>query len=531
MERFTTLYFTLDETTKTAGRVEALKRYFAEAPPDDAAWALCFLIGEKTRRTVPAARLGEWASSAAGIPEWLFDECREAVGDLAETIALLLPTTGRPSPPGLRALVEERLLPLRDEGEEACRDSILDTWRGMDDRQRFVWNKLLTGEFRAGIPRQTVVRALGELAGLEGTVISHRLMGAWEPTGEFFRWLLSPDRGDTAVSRPYPFTLACPLDDLPETLGDRRAWIAEWMWDGIRAQAVKRGGMFFIWSRGGELLARAFPDLTDAASVLPDGTVIDGEILPWKDGSPLPFSRLQKRIGQKSPPRKLLDEIPAIFMAFDLLESRGKDIRTESLRKRRAELERILGPSGFENRFRLSEILGDACWEDITARRRQCRNVQAGGIILKRLDSSYEAGRHRGAWWKWKIEPRTIDAILLYAQPGHGSHDQLYSDYTFGVWRRGELVPVAKTCAGLTDDEIRRVDAFVRHNTLEKFGPVRSVSPQLVFEIAFDDIETSKRHKSGMAVRAPRIVRWKDKPPQEADTVEYLKALLRRDSV
>ncbi len=528
MKRFTDLYFTLDEATKTAGRVEALKRYFAGAPPDDAAWALCFLIGEKTKRTVPAARLREWACTAAGIPEWLFDECREAVGDLAETIALLLPTTGRPSPPGLRALVEERLLSLRDEGEEACRDSILDTWREMDDRQRFVWNKLLTGEFRAGISRQTVVRALGELAGLEGTVISHRLMGPWEPTGEFFRRLLSPDRGDAEVSRPYPFHLCCPLDALPETLGDRRRWFAEWMWDGIRAQVVKREGMPFIWSRGGELIAGAFPELTDAVAGLPDGTVIDGVILPWESEGPLPFSRLQKRVGRQSPTRKVLEEIPVIFMAFDLIESQGKDIRTEPLRRRRAGLERILGQLGSRDRFHLSEILADASWEDLTGRRRECRTVRAEGLMLKDMESPYEADRHRGSWWKWKIEPYTMDAVLIYAQPGHGSHEQLYSDYTFGLWRRGELVPVARAGSGLTDDEIARIDAFIRQNTLEKFGPVRSVSPRLVFEIAFDGIETSARRKSGLTVRSPRIVKWKHKPPEEADTLDTLKALLRK---
>ena len=290
---------------------------------------------------------------------------------MAETIALLLPAAdGVSSPLGLRAAVEGRLLLFQDDVETSLRDSILGTWREMDDRQRLVWNKMITGDLRVGISRQTIIRALGELAGLESTVISHRLMSAWEPTEEFFRWLLSPDRGDTDVSRPYPLQLAFPLDALPETLGDRRQWCAEWKRDGIRAQVVKRGGMAFIWSRSGELLGRTFPELADAAATLPDGTVIDGEILPWKDGSPLPFSLLQKRIGRQSPTRKILEEIPVIFMAFDLLESQGKDIRTEPLRNRRAELERILGQRSFEGRLRLSEILKDATWEDLTARRR-----------------------------------------------------------------------------------------------------------------------------------------------------------------
>jgi len=528
MKRFTDLHFTLDETTTAAGKVEALKRYFAEAPPDDAAWALAFLLGEKIKRTVPAARLREWASSAADIPEWLFDECREAVGDLAETTALLLPTAdGASSLPGLRAMVEERLLPLRDEeGEKARRDSILRSWGEMDDRERFVWNRLLTGEYRAGISRQKVVRALGEVGNLDSTVISHRLMGTWEPTAEFFRRLLSPDRGDAEVSRPCPFHLCFPLDALPETLGDRRRWFAEWMWEGIRAQVVKRSGMTFVWSRGGEMIAGAFPELTDSAAGLPDGTVIDGEILPWKDGKSLPFSLLQKRIGRTSPARKVLEEIPAIFMAFDLLESQGRDVRTEPLHKRRVALEGILGQRGPAGTFHLSEILEDASWEDLTAKRRACRTVRAGGLMLKGMDSSYETGRHRGSWWKWKIESYTVDAVLIYAQPGRGGRADLFTDYTFGVWRRGELVPVARANSGLTDDEIGAIDSFIRQNTLEKFGPVRSVSPQLVFEIAFDGIETSSRHKSGLTVLRPRIVKRKDKPPDEADSLETLKALL-----
>ena len=424
MKRFTELYFTLEEATKTSIKVEALKRYFADVPPDDAAWALHFLVGGKLKRLTPAANLKQWAAAAAGIPDWLFDESCKAVGDLAETIALVLPPAAGPNPIGLRELAEEKLLPLRDDDETALRESIFRTCQAMEDGQRYLCIKMITGDFRVGVSRQTVIRALGELACLETTVISHRLIGPWDPTDKFFRWLLSPDRGDTDVSRPYPFHLACPLDALPETLGDRHGWSAEWIWDGARVQIVKRGGMVFIWSRAGELITGAFPELTDAAENLPDGTVIDGEILPWKDGSPLTFGLLQKRIGRQSSTRKLLEEIPVILMSFDLLESQGRDIRGEPLRKRRADLEKILGQRAFEERFRLSEILGDASWEDLTARRRHCRDVRAEGLMLKRIDSPYEAGRHQG-WRKWKIEPHTIDAVLIYAQPGHGERETL----------------------------------------------------------------------------------------------------------
>jgi DNA ligase-1 len=526
MRLFTDLYFTLDETAKASRKAEALKRYFAAAPAGDAAWALSFLVGETPGRAVKPSSLRLWACSAAGIPEWLFDECREAVGDTAETIALIVPGAGGSNSRGLRDLVEERLLPMQDAGEELCRDWVEETWREMDERQRFVWNRMISGGFRAGVSRQTVIRALGELAGLEATVIAHRLLTPWEPTADFLGRLLSPDSGDAEVSRPYPFHLACTLEGMPEALGNRQAWCAEWQWDGMRAQAVKRSGTVFLWSRGGELLNPVFPELAEAAAGLPGGTVIDGEIVPWKDGAPLPCGLLQKRIGRASPARKLREEIPAVFMAFDLVESGGRDIRQAPLRERREALEKLLANQGGASRLRLSPVLTDASWEDLTARRRHCRVMQAGGLVLKRFDSPYETGRHRGSWWKWKIEPCTIDAILLYAQPAEGEREDLVADYTFGLWRRGQLVPVARIAGGLTGEEVRRIDAFIRRNTLERFGPVRSVRPQLVFELAFEGVEPSARRKSGITLRGPRIVRWKDKPPEEADSLESLKAML-----
>lgn len=526
MQRFTELCFTLDETTKASRKAEALQRYVASVPAGDAAWALYLLIGEPLGRAVSASRLRLWACEAAGIPEWLFEECREAVGDAAETIALVVPGAGGSSPQGLRSLVEERLLPMIDSDAETSRAGIEETWREMDERQRFVWTRMLTGGFRAGVSRQTVLRALGEFAGLESRVIAHRLMAPWQPSAEFFRRLLSPDDGDAEVSRPYPFHLACPLDGMPETLGAREPWCAEWQWGGMRSQAVKRSGRVFLWSRGGELINGVFPELEEPMAGLPDGTVLDGEIIPWKDGVPLPCGLLQKRIGRVSAARKLREQVPAVFMAFDLLESQGRDIRPAPLRTRRDALERLLARQGAATRLRLSPVLTDAGWEDLTARRRHCRDMQAGGLVLKRYDSPYEAGRHRGGWWKWKIEPCTIDAILLYAQTAEGEQEDLVADYTFGLWRRGQLVPVARIAGGLTGEEIRRIDAFIRRNTLGKFGPVRSVRPQLVFEIAFEGVEPSARRKSGIALRGPRIVRWKDKPPEEADSLESLNALL-----
>lgn len=526
MRHFTNLCHELDETRNASRRVEALKRYFAAAPPDDAAWALWFLLGEKPRRFVPASALKPWAAAEAGIPGWLFEESLEAVGDAAETMALLLPDAAGSSPRGLRATVEERLAPLEDAVDERRRELVVAAWREMGHRERFVWNRILTGELRTGLPRRAILRALAETAGLDSPVIAHRLEGSWEPSAEFYRRLLSPDCGDADASRPYPFHLAFPLEGLPDTLGERPAWCAEWKFNGLRAQIVKRDGIPFIWMRGGEMITRGFPELADAATGLPDGTVLDGEILPWKDGAPLSFGALQKRIGRLSVNRTIVEEFPVSFMAFDLLESAGTDLRREPLRARRARLEGLLAPPGGQAPLLLSPVLTDASWDDLTARRRRCRELHADGIMLKRIDSPYEAGRHRGSWWKWKIEPQTIDAILLYAQPGQGPRTELLAEYTFGLWHRGVLVPVAKVHAGLPDEEIRRVDAFVRDNTLEKFGPVRSVKPQLVFEIAFEGVEKSARRKSGVAMRMPRIVKRKEKPAEEADTLEALKALL-----
>lgn len=530
MKRFTDLCFELDETTKTSRKVEALRRYFAEAPPGDAAWALFFLLGEWTGRSVAAARLRQWACEAADIPEWLFDVCRQAVGESAETMALVVPWAGGSVVPGLQTLVEERLLPMQDADGESCRARVEETWRQMDERQRLVWNRMLAGGFRAGASRQTVIRALGELSGIEAHVIAHRLLAPWEPSADFFRRLLSADGSDAEVSRPYPFHLACLLDGMPGGLGPRRRWCAEWLWDGIRVQAVKRGGAVFLWSRGGELLNRAFPEIAGEAGSLPEGTVLDGEVLPWKDAAPLPGDLLQKRVGRPVATRRLLEEVPAVLMAFDLLESGGTDIRRSPLHERREALERLLAASGPEGRCLLSPALPDESWEDLTARRRHCRDMRAAGLVLKRLDSPYEAGRHRGSWWKWKIEPRTVDAVLLYAQPAHGEREDRAADYTFGLWRRGRLVPVARIAEGLTAEQIRRIDAFIRRNTLERFGPVRAVRPQLVFEIAFEGMEPSARRKSGIALQRPRIVRWKDKPPEEADSLESLEAILRGES-
>lgn len=527
MRAFAELYTELDETNKTGEKTEAMVRYFRRADPADAAWAVHFLGGGRPKRLIPARRLAEWAMEASGVPDWLFEESYGAVGDLAEAISLLLPASGASSDLPLRHWVEERLLPLRGEDDAVQRREMLRAWAELDGAQRYVWNKLITGSFRVGVSQSLVVRALSRVSEVDEPTVAHRLMGAWEPTPESFLHLLAGDTRDADVSRPYPFFLAHALDGGPEALGEPGEWQAEWKWDGIRAQLIRRAGQTFLWSRGEELITERFPEIAEAAALLPDGTVVDGEVLPWRDGRPLPFAQLQRRIGRKTLGPKILSEVPVVLLAYDLLEIGGEDVRDRPLRWRRERLEALLARSPAAPRMPLSPVVAAADWDGVVAAYRDARERGAEGLMLKRADAPYGTGRKRGPWWKWKTEPYTVDAVMVYAQRGHGRRASLYTDYTFAVWRDGELVPFAKAYSGLTDAEIRKVDSWVRRNTLERFGPVRTVKPELVFELAFEGIQRSPRHKSGVAVRFPRILRWRtDKPPAEADSLETILEML-----
>lgn len=529
MRRFIALYTALDETTRTNRKVAALIDYFRAAPPADAAWALFFLSGRKLRQPMPARKLAEWAGELAGVPPWLFAESYDAVGDLAETIALLLPDHAEPTEASRRSLewwVRERLLPLRAADEATRRAVMAEAWAALDSRGRFVLNKLITGEMRVGVSQLLITRALAQVSGLGVPVVAHRLMGDWEPTADFYRQVIAAESAGAAAGLPYPFHLAYPLEAAPDTLGDVEAWQVEWKWDGIRAQLIRRAGRTYLWSRGEELISERFPDLVELGDLLPDGTVLDGEILPWRERAVLPFAQLQRRIGRKALTLAILEEVPAALLAYDLLEYEGQDVRPRPLAWRRARLEDIVGAVGHE-RLRLSPLVAGASWAELAAIREESRARRAEGFMLKRLDSPYRVGRQRGDWWKWKIDPYTVDAVLIYAQPGNGKRASLFTDYTFGVWDEGALVPFAKAYSGLTDAEIREVDAFVRAHTIEKFGPVRAVTPQLVFELGFEAIQRSSRHKSGIAVRFPRILRWRrDKPIGEADSLETIRALV-----
>ena len=528
MKDFAKLYEALDETTRTTEKVEALTDYFAQASPADAAWAVYFLIGRKPKQVVPTKKLRAWAAEAAAIPDWLFQESYDAAGDMAETIALLLPLADQSSDLPLRSWVEDRLLPLRVASDEDQKRLILEAWAAMDRTPRFVWNKLISGSFRVGVSQQLVTRALARVSGVDQAIVAHRLMGDWEPTPAFFEQLRALDPQDADHSRPYPFCLAHPLETLPAELGPIDDWQAEWKWDGIRAQLIRRKGDTFLWSRGEELVTDRYPELATLGAFLPEGTVIDGEILPWRDEAPLPFAQLQRRIGRKTLGKAILAEVPVVLIVYDLLEFAGRDFRSEPLHVRRQTLEGLVQSVNLPDRLIVSPVVEAGSWAGLTTAREGSRAQQAEGLMLKAKGSLYHVGRKRGDWWKWKVNPFTIDAVLTAAQRGSGKRASLYTDYTFGVWGdSGQLVTIAKAYSGLTDLEIGRVDAFIRKNMVEKFGPVRTVKPELVFELAFEGIQRSPRHKSGIAVRFPRILRWRDdKKPEEADTLANLRALL-----
>jgi DNA ligase-1 len=569
MRAFAALYAALDASTSTAHKVEAMRHYFEQAPARDAAWAAYCLAGGKPRQAVRTAVLRRTACEVADIDDWLFEACYQAVGDLAETIAHVLPPGDGRDDAGLAEWVEQRLAPVRGQPPEAQGVALRQWWAVLDGEQRFLLVKLIGSGFRVGVSKLLVQRALAQAAGLDAKLVAQRMMGytdaASAPTPESYAALLAPlssTGGQQAAAdggQPYPFFLAHPLD-LPASqfeslIGAPTDWLVEWKYDGIRAQAVKRAGRVWLWSRGEELISEAFPDAVAPLAALPDGTVLDGELLVWPEGAerPSPFAQLQKRLNRKVLGKKVLAEAPVRFVAYDLIEDGGIDLRTRSQAERRARLEARLGDSA----IRLSPLVHAADWSAYAALRARSRERGVEGFMLKHRDSAYGSGRTKAqgpvvTWWKWKIEPMTADGVLVYAQAGHGRRASVYTDYTFAVWNRApasaeeaqavveaiargepppdgglQLVPFAKAYSGLTDAEFKRVDKAIRSSTLEKFGPVRSVRPTLVFELGFEGIQASTRHKSGVAVRFPRMLRIRDdKPLHEADTLPGLRALI-----
>jgi len=584
MQQFAALYAALDASTSARHKRDVLTAYLRAVPAQDAAWAVYFLAGGRPRRSVPARALRAAACAAAAIPDWLFEECYQAVGDLAETIAHLLPAAPAHDASGLAQWMHEHLLPLRDAAPDEVAARLHLCWALLDPSGRYVMNKLITGGFRVGVSRQTVTKALGAAFGIDARIVARRMIGYTDakvlPDAHRFRALTAAVDSDPAhhdPALPYPFLLAHPLVDRPHGLGAVDDWLVEWKWDGIRAQLVRRAGATSLWSRGEELVTERFPELAAAAAVLPDGVVLDGEVLAWDHDAhrPKPFAALQTRITRRTVSARVLREAPAVFVAYDLLERDGADLRARPQAERRAALE-VLMQAHVGPQLQLSPRLMAPDWDAVHALRTTARGAHAEGLMLKRLSAAYGAGRVKtapgGDWWKWKVDPYTIDAVLIYAQRGHGRRASLYTDFTFAVWAdddsaasgadpaasgahpaasgadpsgsgadpsgsgadpagpgsgRRRLVPFAKAYSGLTDDELAAVDAVVRKTTIEKFGPVRSVRPTLVFELGFEGLQPSPRHRSGIAVRFPRILRWRtDKGIDDADTLDALRAML-----
>jgi DNA ligase-1 len=530
MQSFAQLLFKLGTSTKTNEKLQALVEYFTHADEKDKVWVIALFSGRRPRRTVSGTQLAVWCTELVNLPIWLFQECYHTVGDLSETIALLIPEKkvsygeGSSAQP-LHYYVEQfQRLEKATEGEKKL--FILQSWLELSSRERFVFNKLLSGTFRVGVSQKLMVNALARTVQLEPNIIAHRISGNWDPSTTSFEELLSEQSTQTDYSKPYPFYLAYALEGQLQELGDPADWQAEWKWDGIRGQVIKRNDQLFVWSRGEDLITEKFPEYSILQSKLQNGIVIDGEILPYKEEQVLNFNVLQTRIGRKNITKKHLQEAPVGLFAYDLLELNGEDIRHLALSERRAALEELIVSLQLPW-LQLSPIVTFSNWEELITIREQSRNINSEGLMLKRRSSAYLVGRRRGDWWKWKIDPLTIDAVMVYAQKGAGRRSNLYTDYTFAVKDGDKLVPFTKAYSGLTDKEFAQVDAFVKKNSLEKFGPVRTVKPELVFEIAFEGIAASNRHKSGVALRFPRISRWRtDKPPDEINTLDDLKKIL-----
>lgn len=538
MKDFASLIKALDSTNKTTSKVAALAAYFKKANDRDKVWTIAILSHRRPPRPVNTTLLRQWASELANIPLWLFEESYHIVGDLAETIALVIPTTTSTTDKTLTQFLEE-MIALKKKSDEDKKDYLLNNWKLLDYYERFVFTKLITGGFRIGVSQKLMTRALSQATAIDGDILAYKLMGNWDPNTISFTELILEENESDYLSKPYPFYLAYALEGEVSELGDIKNWSAEHKWDGIRSQVILRNNEIFVWSRGEELVTDKYPEFTAFIGKIPNGTVLDGEILPFPNNEIGTFNDLQTRIGRKTVSKALLLKVPVILKTYDLLEWNGKDIRELPFVERRKLLEQLHSSIEMVNQnsednipFHLSETIHFNSWDDVSKERQRAREMRSEGLMLKNKNSPYLVGRKKGDWWKWKVDPLTIDAVLTYAMRGHGRRSNLFTDYTFALWQENEqgekeLVTFAKAYSGLTDIELKKVDAWIKKNTLERFGPVRSVTPHHVFEIAFEGIAVSKRHKSGIATRFPRILRWRqDKTIHEVNSLADLKALI-----
>lgn len=538
LSSFASLIKTLDSTNKTTAKVDALATYFSLANDVDKVWTIAILSHRRPPRPVNTTLLRTWAAELANIPLWLFEESYHIVGDLAETIALVIPSSPKSTDKSLTTFLQE-MIALKKKTDDDKKAYLYENWKVLDYYERFVFTKLITGGFRIGVSQKLMTKALSKTTGIHEDVLAYKLMGNWDPNTITFQELILEENENDYLSKPYPFYLAYALENEASDLGDVKEWFVEHKWDGIRSQTIFRNDELFVWSRGEELVTDKYPELESLLGIIPNGTVIDAEILPFSDGNIGTFNDLQTRIGRKTVSKALLKKVPVILKAYDVLEWEGKDIRNLPFSERRVILENLFQSIVVKEKnldeistlpFQISEALTFSSWEAVAKERERSREKFSEGLMLKRKDSPYLVGRKKGDWWKWKVDPLTIDAVLTYAMRGHGRRSNLFTDYTFALWDEDEngekqLVTFAKAYSGLTDAEFKKIDSWIKKNTLECFGPVRSVTPHHVFEIAFEGIALSKRHKSGVATRFPRILRWRqDKKIEEANTLEDLKA-------
>jgi len=524
MRLLTELYLRLDATTKTNDKLKALEDYFSQAPAEDACWAVKLLSGKRITRTVKSSLLRQWAAEASGHEPWMIERCYQVVGDLSETLALIVPDPQTQIDEPLHVVVRDRIEPLALLDTNAQKQLVMETWSILMKDERLLFHKLLRGGLRVGVSRLLLIRALAKISGLEPAVVDHRLTGNWQPSADAYLALLSDENQSPVPSKPYPFMLAPPLETSLDTLGSVEDWQIEWKWDGIRAQLIRRNGAVYLWSRGEEQIVEAFPEIIATAKTLRQDVVLDGELLAWENNRPLPFDMLQKRLGRKQVELSLFPEVPLVFMAYDLLEIEGKDIRHCATNERRIALENLLDE---KEDIKPSPLLRPADWSLVQDQVAHSRKYGVEGVMIKKKDSPYLSGRIQGHWYKWKTDPYTIDAVLIQGQQGTGRRAGLYTSYTFAVWDHNELVPITKAYSGLSNDEIEQVDRYIRNHTTARHGPIRMVKPNLIFEIAFEGLQSSPRHKSGIALRFPRMSRWRhDKQPKDADSLESVRKLL-----
>jgi DNA ligase-1 len=532
MKNFAQLIKTLDSSNKTNVKVDALTTYFKNASPEDKVWTIAILSHRRPPRPVNTTLLRIWANELANIPLWLFEESYHIVGDLAETIALIIPTTKEHSDKSLTEYLQE-IIALKKKSDSEKKEYLHENWLALNYYERFVFTKLITGSLRIGVSQKLMTRALSKAEDVDEDALAYKLMGNWDPNKITFQELILDEKSSDYLSKPYPFYLAYPIEGEVNNLGNPEDWSIEHKWDGIRSQTIIRENEIYVWSRGEELVTDKYPEFKSFIGIIPDGTVIDAEILAFPENEIGTFNDLQARIGRKTISASLLEKVPVILKAYDILEWEGKDIRNLPYSERRLLLEQLYDSIKDKTpHFQLSERVLLHSWEEVTVERMRAREMKSEGLMIKRNDSTYQVGRKKGDWWKWKVEPLVIDAVLTYAMRGHGRRSNLFTDYTFALWQTNdkgekELVTFAKAYSGLTDAEFRKVDDFIKKNTLERFGPVRSVTPQLVFEIGFEGIALSKRHKSGIATRFPRILRWRqDKKIEDANSIEDLKSMI-----